>query len=39
MHILSSVYLVKNLYIFWAYLQPIIRRYTVWLGCRYARNM
>jgi len=31
MHNLSSVYFVKHLYIFWAYLQPIIRRYTWWI--------
>jgi len=30
-HNLSSVYFVKHLYIFRPYLQPIIRRYTVWI--------
>jgi hypothetical protein len=30
MHNLSSVYLVKNLYTFRAYLKPIFRRYTIW---------
>jgi len=31
MHNLSSVYFVKHLYMFRSYLQPIIRRYTVWI--------
>jgi hypothetical protein len=31
MHNLCSVYFVKHLYMFWAYLQPIISRYTVWI--------
>jgi len=31
MHNLPSVYLVKNLYMFRAYLHPIFRRYTVWI--------
>jgi hypothetical protein len=31
MHNLSSVYFVKHLYMFRAYLQPIIRRYIVWI--------
>jgi len=39
MHILSSVYFVKHLYIFRAYLQLIIRRYTLWSGYRCARKL
>jgi len=39
MHILSSVYFVKHLYMFRAYLQPIIRMYILWRGSRCARNM
>ena len=31
MHNLSSVYFVEHLHSFWAYLQPIVRRYTVWI--------
>jgi len=31
MHNLSSVYSVEKLYMFQPYLQPIIRRYTVWI--------
>ena len=31
MHYLSSVHLVTHLYMFRAYLQPIIRRYTIWI--------
>jgi hypothetical protein len=31
MHNLSSVYFIKHLYMFLAYLQPIIRSYTVWI--------
>jgi hypothetical protein len=31
MHSLSSVYFVKHLYMFRAYLQPIIRRYIIWI--------
>jgi len=31
MHNLFPVYFVKHLYIFRAYLWPIIRRYTVWM--------
>jgi len=30
MHNLSSVHFVKNLYMFRAYLKPIIRKYTIW---------
>jgi len=39
MHVLSLVYFFKYLYVFRAYLQHIIRRYKIWMGCRYARNM
>ena len=31
MHNLSAVYFVKHVYMFRAYLKPIIRRYAVWL--------
>jgi len=39
MHNLSSVNFFSHLYIFLAYLQLIIRRYTVGMGCLYARNI
>jgi len=31
MHNLSSVYFIKQLYMFQSYLKPVIRGYTIWI--------